>query len=97
MYNNNNCNSCDVESACGYEYKPCDCCNHRKFKAKSISRIKSEINEIEARCIKRQEARGNFGLPDYSYADRAKIALLENVLKQLGALSPNNQGDTRHE
>lgn len=31
---NGNCNTCDVEKQCGYEYKPCDCCNYRKFKQK---------------------------------------------------------------
>ncbi len=31
---NGNCKSCDVEQECGYEYKPCDCCNYRKFKPK---------------------------------------------------------------
>ena len=29
---NSNCEVCDVEKQCGYEYKPCDCCNYRKFK-----------------------------------------------------------------
>jgi len=29
---NSHCGICDVESQCGYEYKPCDCCNYRKFK-----------------------------------------------------------------
>lgn len=31
---NSNCSVCDVEQECGYEYKPCDCCNYRKFKPK---------------------------------------------------------------
>lgn len=31
---NSNCKTCDVEQECGYEYKPCDCCNYRKFKPK---------------------------------------------------------------
>lgn len=26
------CQSCDVEKECGYQYKPCDCFNYRKFK-----------------------------------------------------------------
>lgn len=29
---NSHCSVCDVEKKCGYEYKPCDCCNYRKFK-----------------------------------------------------------------
>lgn len=29
---NSHCDVCDVEQLCGYEYKPCDCCNYRKFK-----------------------------------------------------------------
>jgi hypothetical protein len=31
---NSHCDVCDVEKQCGYEYKPCDCCNYRKFKPK---------------------------------------------------------------
>lgn len=31
---NSHCGICDVESQCGYEYKPCDCCNYRKYKPK---------------------------------------------------------------
>jgi hypothetical protein len=31
---NGNCETCDIEAECGYEYKPCDCCNYRKFKPK---------------------------------------------------------------
>jgi hypothetical protein len=34
MYNNGHCSTCDVEKQCAYEYKPCDCCGYRKFKAK---------------------------------------------------------------
>lgn len=26
------CQLCDVEHICGYEYKPCDCAQQRKFK-----------------------------------------------------------------
>lgn len=26
------CNSCPVETLCGYQYKPCDCVHQRKFK-----------------------------------------------------------------
>ncbi len=29
---NGRCETCDVEKQCGYEYKPCDCCDYRKFK-----------------------------------------------------------------
>lgn len=29
---NGNCRSCDREAECAYEYKPCDCCDYRKFK-----------------------------------------------------------------
>lgn len=28
---NGHCSTCDVEQECGYKYKPCDCCNYRKF------------------------------------------------------------------
>lgn len=31
---NSHCDVCDVEKQCAYEYKPCDCCNYRKFKPK---------------------------------------------------------------
>jgi len=40
---NSNCTICDVEKECGYEYKPCDCCNYRKFKPKSPEQTKSNI------------------------------------------------------
>lgn len=33
---NGNCKTCDVEDQCAYEYKPCDCCNYRKFKMKVV-------------------------------------------------------------
>lgn len=28
---NGHCSTCDVEHLCFYQYKPCDCCNYRKF------------------------------------------------------------------
>jgi len=28
---NGHCSTCDVEDKCAYPYKPCDCCNYRKF------------------------------------------------------------------
>ena len=31
---NSHCSVCDVEQQCGYQYKPCDCCNYRKFTPK---------------------------------------------------------------
>lgn len=31
---NGHCSTCDVEQQCGYKYKPCDCCNYRKFTPK---------------------------------------------------------------
>jgi hypothetical protein len=31
---NSHCGICDRDSQCGYEYKPCDCCDYRKFKQK---------------------------------------------------------------
>ena len=30
---NGNCETCSIEKMCGYEYKPCDCRDHMKFKA----------------------------------------------------------------
>lgn len=32
---NSHCSICDVEDKCAYPYKPCDCCNYRKFKPKA--------------------------------------------------------------
>ena len=29
---NGHCNTCELEPVCGYPYKPCDCCNQRKFR-----------------------------------------------------------------
>lgn len=31
---NSYCDYCDVEDKCDYLYKPCDCCNYRKFTPK---------------------------------------------------------------
>lgn len=36
---NSNCQSCDVEKECGYQYKPCDCCNYRKFVPKATAQV----------------------------------------------------------
>jgi hypothetical protein len=30
---NGNCNTCNIEKQCGYQYKPCDCRDYMKFKA----------------------------------------------------------------
>lgn len=40
---NSNCNSCDAEADCAYEYKPCDCCNYRKFVPKPVVPTEAEI------------------------------------------------------
>ena len=40
---NSNCNSCDVEKDCAYPYKPCDCCNYRKFVQKEPELVKAEV------------------------------------------------------
>lgn len=29
---NGSCETCKRDKECAYEYKPCDCCNYRKFK-----------------------------------------------------------------
>ena len=34
---NGHCRTCKIESECGYEYKPTDCCDYRKFKPKSVA------------------------------------------------------------
>ncbi len=43
---NSHCEICDIEDRCGYEYKPCDCCNYRKFKPKADNgaNAKASIN-----------------------------------------------------
>ena len=30
---NGHCSTCNIEKMCGYQYKPCDCCDYRKFRA----------------------------------------------------------------
>lgn len=35
------CILCEVESQCGYEYKPCDCFQQRKFKPKDSTVIEN--------------------------------------------------------
>ena len=34
---NGRCETCDVEQQCGYQYKPTECCNYRKFKEKVMT------------------------------------------------------------
>ena len=38
---NGHCSTC--EPKCGYEYKPCDCADYRKFKIKAESRYAAKI------------------------------------------------------
>lgn len=38
-----NCETCEVEKYCIYEYKPCDCCNHRKFKPKETTLLEHHV------------------------------------------------------
>lgn len=41
---NGHCSTCDVEAKCAYQYKPCDCCNYRKFVHK-LDCVDSRNNE----------------------------------------------------
>lgn len=40
------CSLCEVEEECGYLFKPCDCCNQRKFVAKSSSPIEAKLTKL---------------------------------------------------
>jgi hypothetical protein len=40
---NSHCSVCDVEKDCGYQYKPCDCCNYRKFKPKQAEKQLAQV------------------------------------------------------
>ena len=40
---NSHCDYCDVEAKCGYEYKPCDCCNYRKFVPKPEPVVEAQV------------------------------------------------------
>ncbi len=40
---NSHCSVCDVEKDCAYPYKPCDCCNYRKFKPKEPEPVKAQV------------------------------------------------------
>ena len=44
---NSHCSVCDVEKQCGYEYKPCDCCNYRKFVQKPAERPKAPVIPLQ--------------------------------------------------
>lgn len=41
---NSNCNVCDVGKECSYRYRPCDCCDYRKFIPKPVAKLE----EVEA-------------------------------------------------
>tara|TARA_R110000868_G_scaffold90072_3_gene250259 strand:- start:4 stop:177 length:174 start_codon:yes stop_codon:yes gene_type:complete len=45
---NGNCKSCDVEKDCGYQYKPCDCFNYRKFKPKKPEQQTAQVIQFPA-------------------------------------------------
>lgn len=40
---NGHCSTCDVEKECGYKYKPCDCCDYRKFTQKEPEQQKAQV------------------------------------------------------
>lgn len=40
---NSHCGICEMEAECGYEYKPCDCCNYRKFRPKTAEQREREL------------------------------------------------------
>jgi hypothetical protein len=40
---NGHCSTCPVEKDCGYQYKPCDCCNQRKFKPKVTASYRFDV------------------------------------------------------
>jgi hypothetical protein len=40
---NGHCSTCPVEEDCGYAYKPCDCCNQRKFKPKVTGSYRFDV------------------------------------------------------
>jgi len=47
---NGNCETCDVEQQCGYAYKPCDCCNYRKFRLKSPEQQIAQIIQFPTKA-----------------------------------------------
>lgn len=40
---NGRCETCDVEQRCGYQYKPCDCADYRKFVEKRPEPMKAKV------------------------------------------------------
>lgn len=40
---NGNCQTCDVEHECDYQYKPCDCRDYLKFKPKEQPRQSAQV------------------------------------------------------
>lgn len=49
---NGHCDTCPVEKECGYEYKPCDCCDQRKFKPKD-AKTTSHMDDVAKHCVGR--------------------------------------------
>ena len=50
---NSHCGICDVEKECGYQYKPCDCCNYRKFVPK-IAPVSDLTMALAKRAVEAQ-------------------------------------------
>lgn len=44
---NSHCGICDVEKECGYQYKPCDCCNYRKFVPKEPPKREAVVIQFQ--------------------------------------------------
>jgi hypothetical protein len=48
------CNSCYLEPECGYPYKPCDCCNYRKFRPKDRQPVSAKVIQFKPRHEKQE-------------------------------------------
>lgn len=47
---NIHCNLCDREPDCGYEFKPTECCDYRKFTPKrtALTMVKVESSQVDS-------------------------------------------------
>ena len=71
---NGHCSTCDVEKECGYPYKPCDCCNYRKFRPKQAE-IEALKQKAEIESQNHKEAWD--ALSDHADSLRAEVERLK--------------------
>lgn len=70
---NGRCETCPAEQSCGYKYKPCDCCDQRKFTPKEEPKTTPELSEYGEKFMREHMAQ--ISTPDVfqAFVDGAKF------------------------